>query len=381
MTIRTVHVVPRIEHEASGPSYSVVQLCKSLCTEKITTTLAVLDPVGESHIPNFVKSFPVSGFLPRLGFSKAMLNWLIEETDARNLDIIHNHSLWMMPNIYPGIASRRSKTPLIVSPRGTLSDWALNRSKLIKQIFWHTKQFRAISHATCFHATGENEYNDIRRAGFQQPVCIIPNGIDLPILTPSINPAGSLRKLMFLGRIHPVKGIDMLLHAWSVVSAKYEDWELHIVGPDSIGYLNQLKKLSHQLKLKRIVFSAPLYGRKKIYAYQQADLYVLPTHSENFGMTVAEALAAKTPVIVTQGAPWAGLEEHRAGWWIEIGVEPLIACLEEALSFSKERLTEMGSAGKKWMQNDYSWNMVGDKMYKTYHWILNGGSKPSWIKD
>jgi glycosyltransferase involved in cell wall biosynthesis len=110
-------------------------------------------------------------------------------------------------------------------------------------------------------------------------------------------------------------------------------------------------------------------------------LFVLPSYSENFGISAAEALAAGTPAIVTKGAPWDGLEVHGAGWWIDRGIDPLVACLEQALSRSTDSLGEMGLRGRAWMEAEYSWAQVGRQMAETYRWMLHGGNKPTWVCD
>jgi glycosyltransferase involved in cell wall biosynthesis len=123
-----------------------------------------------------------------------------------------------------------------------------------------------------------------------------------------------------------------------------------------------------------------VYGQIKLALYRAAHLYVLPTHSDNYAMTVAEALAAGTPAIVTRGAPWAGLLEHGAGWWIEIGVDPLVAALEKALALPDERLAEMGCRGRKWMARDFSWEAIGRNMAEFYRWLRSGGKIPAWVR-
>ncbi len=230
---------------------------------------------------------------------------------------------------------------------------------------------------TCFHATAQSEYEDIRRMGFLQPVAIIPNGIDVPPLQEKAG--GGLRTLLFLGRIHPKKGLDMLLPAWRAVQSRFQDWRLRIVGQDNGGYLDQMRSLATELGLERIEFSGPLYGHDKWRVYGEADLFVLPTYSENFGMAVAEALSAGTPTIVTRGAPWHDLESYGAGWWIEIGLDPLVACLETAMSLSPRDLAAMGQRGRDWMVREYSWSRIGWQMAETYRWMLQGGERPAWV--
>jgi glycosyltransferase involved in cell wall biosynthesis len=260
-----------------------------------------------------------------------------------------------------------------------LSRWALNRSAWKKRIFWALVQGTAVRRASCFHATAEREYEDIRSAGLRrQPVCVIPNGIDVMEMKPE--PVTQSRILLFLGRIHPVKGVDILLRAWAAVERSFPEWELRIAGPDNNGYLPKMQSLAEGLGLKRVCFCGPLYGQAKQVAYREAELFVLPSHTENFGVTVAESLAAGTPAIVTKGAPWSGLEEHRAGWWIDIGIDPLVACLEEAMSLSRNELISMGRFGRDWMIRDNSWPRIGQMMHLTYKWLVFGGETPAWVR-
>lgn len=235
-----------------------------------------------------------------------------------------------------------------------------------------------MAQAACFHATAESEFLDIRRSGFTQPVCIIPCGVHVP--DNRGRRSGGRRRLLFLARVHPKKGVDNLLRAWQVVGRKFPDWELLVVGPDNEGYTGEMQTLAADLGLARVSFLGGLYGEAKLQAYRDADLYVLPSHSENFGITVAEALAAGTPVIVTRGTPWEGVMTHGAGWWIEVGVEPLVACLEEALAASPERLESMGQVGRVWMKRDFSWAAMSERFLLTYRWLLDGGERPAWVR-
>jgi glycosyltransferase involved in cell wall biosynthesis len=308
-----------------------------------------------------------------------MKQWIASSIETPSIDLLHNHSLWMMPNVYPGWEGRRSNMPLVVSPRGTLSEWAFSSGSMIKKVFWPLLQRPALRATTCFHATANSEYEDIRRMGFRQPVAVIPNGIDIPLPKQTNN--SDKRTLLFLGRIHPIKGVDMLLEAWSIVSPRFLEWQLRIVGPDNGGYLVSMQNLTAELKLARVEFSGPLYGEAKLKAYREAELLILPTHSENFGMTVAEALAAGTPAIVSKGAPWERLVSEGAGWWIDMGLDPLVASLENVLACPREALHAMGEKGRAWMQRDFSWTKIAQKTCETYQWILHGGDTPDWVRE
>jgi len=172
----------------------------------------------------------------------------------------------------------------------------------------------------------------------------------------------------------------MLLSAWAALHLRFPDWQLKVVGSGSQRYLANLQRLAGELRLERIEFRGPLYGREKWQAYAQANLFVLPTHSENFGMSVAEALAAGTPAIVTKGAPWQELSSREAGWWIDIGVDPLVAGLERAMSLPASDLNARGLRGRAWMEQEFSWTRVARKMSATYEWVVKGGEAPNWVR-
>ena len=373
-----INIVPSISEEASGPSYAVIRLCESLTNEGQDLTLATLGarPITPSASLD-VKVFNYGFGGKRLGHSPDMEGWLSVNANSGGIDLIHNHSLWMMPNVYAGWVSKKFDVPLIISPHGTLSSWAMNSGSSIKKIFWPLIQRPAISNSVCFHATAMSEYLDIRRLGFKQPVAIIPNGIDIPPIP--IKSCNRMRTLLFLGRIHPVKGLDLLLPAWRAVQDKFPDWRLRIVGPGDENYVRKIKQLASDLGLKQVEFSGPLYGEEKSEAYKNADLFVLPSYSENFGVSVAESLSFGVTAIVSHGAPWGGLEKRRAGWWVEIGLNQLISKLDTALSCSSEELSEMGIRGRQWMSNEYSWQKIGRQMSETYQWIVYGGNMPEWI--
>ena len=376
--MRAIHVVPAITDQASGPSYSVPRLCESIMRAGVEVQLATLDQSSSPVSLPYVTTFPLGLGPRRLGISPKMGRWLEEAVISGRTDVIHNHGLWMMPNVYSGRACHFGRARLVVSPRGTLSAWALGRNALVKSLFWHALQAPALRRVACFHATAQREYEDIRQRGFAEPVCVLPNGIDVPPAAEAQR--GARRTLLYLGRVHPIKGIDLLLRAWGSLGPRFPDWDLHIVGPDNAKYLSTIQALAGSLRLQRVFFLGPLYGKKKLQAYRSASLFVLPTHSENFGVTVAEALAAGTPAIVSKGAPWAEIEFHGAGWWIDIGVEPLIACLENALATSPSELSSMGQRGREWMMRDFCWDRIGMQFSTTYQWLLHGGVAPSWVR-
>ena len=185
--------------------------------------------------------------------------------------------------------------------------------------------------------------------------------------------------MLYLGRLHPIKVIDILLESWKAVQFKFPDLELEIAGPDIYGYLDNLKKIHDSLKLERVTFSGEVKNNEKNFKYQSADVFILPSHSENFGVAVTEALSNGIPCIVSKGAPWGSHEEKNAGWWIANNVDQVVENLKLVLNFNRETLNEMGSNGKSWMQSDFNWKKITHMMNQTYKWVLKREDKPDFV--
>jgi glycosyltransferase involved in cell wall biosynthesis len=314
-------------------------------------------------------------FLDKLGLSPLMRSTLRDR--AAGTDILHTNGLWMMPNVYPARLARIGGPAMVLSPRGMLNPAALRYSAGVKHLFWLALQGPAARRTAMFHATSEQEFEEIRTFGLRQPVAVVPNGIELP---PEPSPWKESRLVLSLGRIHPKKGLDRLLGAWARVEREAIGWRLEIVGPSENGHAEELQALATQLGLQRATVRGPIFGEKKAKLYAEAELFVLPTRGENFAMTVAESLASGTPVISSKGAPWAGLEVHRCGWWVDHGPEPLAAALLTAIALPSEERAQMGRHGADWMARDFAWEGIGQSMSAAYLWLRDGGEPPSCMR-
>ena len=375
-----VHTIPSIAEVAAGPTYSVVRLCDGLVSAGCPIELLAIDKDGHRSVPAYTRLFRAGPPPTRLGICGAMAHWLEDEARSGSIQLLHNHSLWMMPNVYPGRVAARHGIPYIVSPRGTLASGALRSGSWVKSVFWPLVQAPALRAVTLFHATSEGECEDIRARGFNQPVAVIPNGVDMP---PIPQRSDGPPTVLFVGRIHPSKGVGTLLHAWARVAERHPSWRLRIVGPDNAGHLKLMQKLAHTLNLPRTSFDGALMGASKWKAYRDASVYALPTQFENFGMTVAESLSMGTPVIVTKGAPWQGLETNHCGWWIDAGVEACTDALDQAMRTPLDELRQMGDRGRVWMASSFAWNSIVERMRSVYDWVFNGmllASRPSCVR-
>ncbi|WP_413167495.1 glycosyltransferase [Capilliphycus salinus ALCB114379] len=387
------HVVASINEEVGGPAYSVTHLTQALSEKQIFPHLFTLNyqKVGEQVTTNGVQlhSYNATVIARYLrGFQPSAYQHL-EQLASTEIDLIHNHGLWMFPNIYARKAALVNRLPLVISPRGMLESWSLRNSWYKKWLALILYERKNLNSATAFHATSEEEVRSIRRLGYKQPIALIPNGITIPslynlpdrqVLNQAFPELEDKKILLFLSRLHPKKGIDNLLYVWQSLINQFPQWHLIIAGPDLIGYRAKLQSLTSQLGLtKQVTFTGMLSGELKVAALSQSDLFVLPTHSENFGIAIAESLAYGVPAITTKGAPWKDLVEYRCGWWIDDHQNALKEALIEAIQLSDRERQEMGFRGRIMVEQKYSWGVIAEEMSKVYHWILGEGDRPSSV--
>ncbi len=382
--MKIVQVIGAIETEAAGPSYSVPRLAGTLCAAGHECSLMTVGtPASSVNLGAPQVTFkPTKGFpaaLSKLRASSDLRRALLDE--GRTSDVFHTHGLWTMPNLYPLNVGRKTHTVTVVSPRGMLSPDALEYSRLTKRLFGILFQNKALGGASMIHVTSEKEHEDARAFGLSQPIAVIPNGIDLP----DIRNFGKKRlcgpqSILFLGRLHPIKRLENLISAWAEIEAISDKWTLEIRGPGSRQYRTSLEHYAKTLGVQRCVFGDAVYGHDKFAAFRAASVTVLPSASENFGMTVAESLSSGTPVITTKGTPWSGLRDRDCGWWVDHGKEGLTTALREAMSYSPSQLEEMGMRGRNWMNDSFSWEAVCSDMLDAYSWLQGSSEKPDFIQ-
>jgi glycosyltransferase involved in cell wall biosynthesis len=202
----------------------------------------------------------------------------------------------------------------------------------------------------------------------------IPDPLSPIHYSPSSRPSGlrpptsGLKTALFVGRIYPVKGLPMLVEAWAQV--RPVGWKMRIVGPDEAGHRAEVEALVCKAGLEEVFeFTGALDGEALHQAYAAADLFMLPSHTENFGMVVGEALAHGLPVIATQGSPWNGLLDHACGWWTGISSDGIASALQAATALDPTELRTMGARGRQWMKTDFSWDQCAGRMAELYRSI------------
>jgi glycosyltransferase involved in cell wall biosynthesis len=371
MNININHTIASIDKSTGGPARSVTHLVNSVLneSEEINVDLSTLssnDPIINSFAK---KTGNIYFFRKKINYNKIY-------------DLYHSHGIWQKPMHDMIKEAKINNKPYIVTVRGMLEPWSLKQKYIKKKIALFFYQYSDLKGAACIHATGELEVESIRKLGLNNPIALIPNGVNIDEFPREIPVKSKKKKILFLSRIHKKKGIEYLIEAWMQLDAKLkENWIIEIIGNGECNYIEELKEVIIKNKLNQSIFILPpVYGENKIKIYRESSLFVLPTFSENFGVVIAEALASYTPVITTIGTPWADLTTHNCGWWIDTGVKPLVGALNEAMSLNELDLIQKGVDGRKLIEEKYSIKSVAKKVIELYSWVLGFSKIPSFVK-
>lgn len=338
------------------------------------------DAWGDIEVHRYPRRGPAA-----FGYAPALADGLLRS----GLDVLHSHGIWM----YPSVASRRwgraRRRGYLISPRGMLDPWAVRHSRWKKQLAAWLYEAAHLRGAACIHALCEAEYQAIRAYGLRNPVAVIPNGVDLPVgpapPAPWAEqlPDGS-RVLLFLGRLHPKKGLANLLPAWAETrrseDSASEPWHLVIAGWDQGGHGVALQRLSQELGIEASIhFVGPQFGTDKVASLARADAFVLPSFSEGLPMAVLEAWAHGLPALIT---PQCNLPEGYASG-CSVKVEPSVSGVAEGLrllfSLTETERNQMGVAGRALIEERFTWRTIAADMYDVYRWVNKDGPRPRCV--
>jgi poly(glycerol-phosphate) alpha-glucosyltransferase len=306
-------------------------------------------------------------------------------------DLVHTHGIWTYLSI---AATRWSKSnggvpprPYVVSTHGMLDPWALHNSRWKKIIAGFVFERRHLENAACIHAINQAEAAAIRAFGLKNPVCVIPNGVevrasDAANRTPpwTAHMVRGRKVLLYLGRLHPKKGLSILLRGWKEAFKHEKDWILVIAGWDQGGHLQELEQLTRELKISDSVhFTGPLFGEARDTAYQNADAFILPSLSEGQPLVILEAWSYACPVIMTQECNLPEGFEKRAAIRMSATVEGAARALEELFALEESALQEIGRRGRDLVTDNFSWSQIVSQMFAVYKWMLGRSTPPNCV--
>jgi glycosyltransferase involved in cell wall biosynthesis len=332
--------------------------------------------------------FPVTG-PSGFGYARSLSSSIIQS----GADVLYSAGLWKYPSLASLLWAKRTGKPLLVAPHGMMDPWALRHSLLKKRMAGLLYQNAQLRQAACIRALCESELKSIRAYGLKNPVCVIPNGIDLPVKSEGKNVVTGARELkeqgrkvlLYLGRIHPKKGLINLLKAWKgaigAQSAIGEEWNLVIAGWDQGGHEGELKSLAVDLEIEdSVLFVGPQYGEAKAEFYRNCDAFTLPSFSEGLPVSILEAWSYGKPVLMT---PECNLPEG-VGAGAAICPTPTVEAIEQGLKrlalMSEFERQAMGERGLRLVKERFMWSRVAHDMIAVYRWLLGAANRPDCVR-
>lgn len=335
-------------------------------------------------LPLAPKTFPVAG--PRaFGYAPALRTELLNGS----FDLVHTQGLWMYPSAATNSWHRRTGKPYLVSPHGMLDPWALANARWKKRLAAVLYERKHLRHAACLHALSASEAQSIRAFGLANPIAVIPNGIELPPSAPAgdadlADVPSDKRLLLFLGRLHPKKGLPNLIRAWSQARRKVPEvdgWRLAIAGWDQGNHRAELEALVKEEGIETAaLFLGPKFGAEKEALLRRADAFVLPSQSEGLPMAVLEAWAYGLPVLMTEACNLPEGFAASAAARMDLAVEPMAEALGFFLSQSAGVHRAMGGKGRALVEERFTWQKACESLYAVYRWILGGGAPPPCVE-
>lgn len=287
-------------------------------------------------------------------------------------DIVHVNCCWLPGCAFAQKWAQQLGYKVVLTPHGMLEPWIVSRhywTKKVPALLLYQK--RAVERADCLHATAESEKENLLKLGYNTKIEVIANGIDVDDIAMKSSWKRN-KRILFLSRIHIKKGINFLIEAVAALKEEMDGYNVDIAGEGDEAYIEELKSLAGKAGVSdKVHFIGGVYGDRKWELFRQADLFVLPTHSENFGIVVAEALACGTPVVTTKGTPWEDLEACHCGWWTEVGTDATVKALRRFLELSETELQEMGHNGRKLVEEKYSSRKMAEDMVGLYHKLVS----------
>lgn len=365
--MKIIHYIPSIDRSWGGTSTYMQLLANSLGK---LAEVHILTHRSDNPLPlENCMVHEIPRYRPFSSKWKTAVRGLFNEVKP---DVVHINCCWTPDCAMVQKVAQSMGYQVVLSPHGMLEPWIIGRH------YWTRKlpalllyQKAAVQKAVCIHATAESERDHLLKLGYNKNLKVVKLGIDAEKI--SMKQSWKKNKqILFLSRVHPKKGVNYLVEAAAIMREQLKGWRIVIAGEGEADYIANFKMQIHEEGLDDIVqLIGGVYGDEKWRLFQTSDFFVLPTHSENFGLAIAESLASGTPVITTEGTPWSDLNSSHAGAWIEMGTQPLVDTLKNFITLSEEELELMGRNGRKLIEEKYSAKVMAEEMMNIYLSVLS----------
>lgn len=381
--MRVLHVTPYFApaFQYGGPPRSVLGLCKGLQHAGIDVEVLTTTANGQADFnpspPPGVEYEGVRVHYVRRGFPRRLFGGRLRKplTEAlERVDVCHVHGLWNIPEWRATSLARAQAVPYVLSPRGMLQPGALRQRSWRKQIAYSWIERSSIRDASLLHATSDAEAAVLRRHRDDDAVIVAPNGVTVPPASASSRfreRQGISRDafvIIFLGRIHPIKRIDLLIAAFEILRADNIDVHLVIAGPDERGDLAGLMR-SVEAHADRVHATGALDEDEKWEALRDADVAVQCSDSESFGLAIVEAMAAGLPVVVSRTCPWPEIETRQCGFWVEQSSSAIANAIGRMVT-DRPAAIEMGERAAAFARERFGWDRVARLLADAYADVL-----------
>ncbi len=379
--MKVVHVVPAVAPRCGGPSEAALKMVSALGRAGVESLLVTTDADGPGRLSvepgvemehRGARTIFFPCFLGEsFKFSPGMARWL--GRNASRYDLVHVHSVFSHPSLCAGTAARKGGLPYVIRPLGQLDRWSLAQHQFRKKVFLAAAGRRLLEGAAAVHWTADPEMENAPDFARSRPFFVGPLGVDEELFSGIEREAVRRPVVLFLSRLHPKKNVEALLGAFLSAGETARRWKLVIAGDGEADYVDSLRRLVDRSKgSDRVEFTGWLSGPEKARALREASLLVLPSRQENFGIVVAEAMAAGTPVLVSENVALSGeVSRAAAGWVVSLEGDGLRAALVEAMSSPEER-RRRGAAARMLAESRYRWSAVAEGLRMEYERILAG---------
>lgn len=377
-----------LSEESSGPYQTLLETARTLAAAghepRVVGTQGRREPRGVAAAWHPV---PAAGF-PRLGpaslhLSPRLGRWLARQ---ERVDVADLQSVWIYNHATVARWCRERGVPYLVTVHGNFHPVARRISAWKKRLALAAWSGQVLAGARCLHALSDAEHRSIRDFGLRQPVAVVPNGVALPELPAGgrrawRERAGGRRIALYLGRLHPIKGLDRLLPAWAELGEARRGWRLVLAGPDPEGYGASLVRLAGRLGLAgEVLFPGACYGEEKSSLLAAAGFFVLPSLSEGMPMAALEAMAHGVGVLVTEPCGLEEVERHAAGRRVPADAAGLRRGLRELVELSDEERQAMGRRARELVGRRFRWERVAAELVELYRWMTEEAEAPSSLR-
>ncbi len=385
--MKILFVIPALGSVYGGPSKCVLDLAEALGRQGVDLDIIATNANGSNrlNVPTQtwikekfyrVQYFSYWNFLD-YKISLPLTNWLFHHVS--DYDLVHTHAIFSYPTLPAHWACQLHQIPYVMTPHGMLQPWALAYKSGKKKIYFNLFERPALQRASAIQLLASTEADNVKDLAIKSPLVIVPNGIHQSDFQFLLDPEIFYQKfpetrhktlILFLGRIDPQKGLDLLAIAFEKVRAQFPQTHLIIAGPDNIGFTPTAKSYFAEANcLDSVTFTGMLTGSLKYNALALADLYVAPSYSEGFSISVLEGMASGLPCVITKGCNFPEAALEKAALVVEINAQQIADSLLWFLSNQKEA-QQMGDRARKLIFEKYTWDKIAIKMKEIYEDIL-----------